>query len=219
MRTRGGRKNNFSSTAESVTPQIPLVVSSYSKSIEKWHCTTCDSSETSGKINLANINFPVDDPSSVDEFICDYNERGKREFVSTGTPGIDIRVKDIESPLPFFKIFLTKKLASARKLWRNRIKENSIETGSTIIAHLLHQSMQHTLVSQEMPPTVRGCLEEELKYPVYTRSTAAWRRSKILEHHQKRCSLWVICIIYKHPSFLFPQKGRISGRAYIRGGL
>ena len=42
------------------------------------------------------------------------------------------------------------------------------------------QLIQYAQASKEIPLRVHGCLEEELKYPVFTKSTAAKRRSKLL---------------------------------------
>ena len=56
--------------------------------------------------------IPVDDPSSVDDFICDDNRRGKREFTFSGTPGIKALAEDIDSPLSVLKTFITKEIVS-----------------------------------------------------------------------------------------------------------
>ena len=84
-----------------------------------------------------------------------------------------------------------------------------------------HQSMQYAQVSQEIPSQAHGCLEEELKYPVFTRSMATKRRSKITGRSSETLlynSGLYIYIIHKHANFIFPQKGLISGNDYVRGG-
>ena len=54
-----------------------------------------------------------------------------------------------------------------------------------------------------MPPRVHGCSEEELKYPVFTRSMAAKRRRKIFGQPSK--------------TLLFPKGAYIWEVLYQRG--
>ena len=89
MRSKGGRKNYFSTRSVPVTRQVPAIPSG-SKSNRKRHRTTSDSSDSSENNNPADIIIRVVDISSVDGFIWDDTERGKRKFTFTGTRGIKI---------------------------------------------------------------------------------------------------------------------------------
>lgn len=63
------------------------------------------------------------------------------------------------------------------------------------------------------------CLEEELKYPVFTGSTAWKRRSKVLEHPSQRLfynSGLYILFINLQISF-FPKRACIRESLYLRG--
>ena len=54
--------------------------------------------------------IPVDDPSSVDEFIWDDNKRRKCEFTFSRTPGIKVEAEYIDSPLSVLKTLFIKEI-------------------------------------------------------------------------------------------------------------
>ena len=122
MRTRGGRKNNFSARSVPVTRQFPGIPSC-SKGNRKRHCITSDSSDSSDNNKPVDIIISVDDPSSADEFIWDDNKRGKHQFTFSGTPDIKVQAEDIDSPLSVLKTFITKETVSDIVKYKNSYAE------------------------------------------------------------------------------------------------
>ena len=122
LRTRGGRKNNFSTRSVPVTRQFPGIPSC-SKGNRKRHCITSDSSDSSDNNKPVDIIISVDDPSSADEFIWDDNTRGKHQFTFSGTPDIKVQAEDIDSPLSVLKTFITKEMVSDIVKYKNSYAE------------------------------------------------------------------------------------------------
>ena len=71
-----------------------------------------------------------------------------------------------------------------------------------------------------MFPRVHGCFEEELKYPAFTRSMAAKRRSKILGQSSEMllCDFGFYTLFLNIQLSFFPKKG-LYPRELVIGGI